>query len=462
MKAKLLFGAGMAAGYVLGSRSGRAAYEKLKARAAELWESKPVQDKVAAAAEAVKEKAPEVSEQLSEAARRAGTVIGSATHGSGRSTTAPTRRARLRPAPDRRIRPGAERPDRPGLVRRRRRHPGRTCDQRGSGQGALAGPAGCRRITTVASSSSERTTRAVRPLRRTVRRSGSLPPARLDQQVAARRQPLRRRGGHPPLHVQPVGAAVEGGPRLMQAGLLRHGPDRGRGHVGGVDRQHPDRPRSPAGSGSKRSPSWTSPPSGRTFRRAHATAAGSTSAACSSTGPASAASAAPTAPDPQQRSTTTGAGRAPPDGPRSRAACRTRNSVRRRGTKTPASTAILSPQNSAQPRMCSSGSPATLRSTSRRVAAGVCAACDSRRASSSAKTQPAARSFRTIAASGTGRAGMGPFPFRHAIDWKRPHATEAGQHGPALPGGTVCRLRRTLCRCLGGGGGSGRLDPAGA
>jgi hypothetical protein len=80
MKGKLLFGAGIAAGYVLGSRSGRAAYEKLKARAAALWESQPVQDKVAAATDAVKEKAPEVSEQLSEAARRAGTVIGSAVH----------------------------------------------------------------------------------------------------------------------------------------------------------------------------------------------------------------------------------------------------------------------------------------------------------------------------------------------------------------------------------------------
>jgi hypothetical protein len=78
MKGKLLFGTGVAAGYVLGSRSGRAAYEKLKTRAAALWESKPVQDKLTAASEAVKEKAPEVSEQLTEAARRAGTMIGSA------------------------------------------------------------------------------------------------------------------------------------------------------------------------------------------------------------------------------------------------------------------------------------------------------------------------------------------------------------------------------------------------
>jgi hypothetical protein len=100
MKSKLLFGAGIAAGYVLGSRSGRAAYDKLKARAAGIWDSKPVQDKVTAATEAVKEKAPEVGDQLAEAARRAGTVIGSAMHrdahtdtastGSGSGSSAPT------------------------------------------------------------------------------------------------------------------------------------------------------------------------------------------------------------------------------------------------------------------------------------------------------------------------------------------------------------------------------------
>lgn len=80
MKNKLLLGVGIAAGYVLGSRSGRAAYDKLKARAAALWDSKPVQDKVTAATEALREKAPEVADQLGEAARRAGTVIGSAMH----------------------------------------------------------------------------------------------------------------------------------------------------------------------------------------------------------------------------------------------------------------------------------------------------------------------------------------------------------------------------------------------
>lgn len=85
MKNKLILGVGIAAGYVLGSRSGRAAYDKLKARAAGIWDSKPVQDKVAVATGAIKEKAPEVADQLTEAARRAGTVLGSAMHREGTS-----------------------------------------------------------------------------------------------------------------------------------------------------------------------------------------------------------------------------------------------------------------------------------------------------------------------------------------------------------------------------------------
>ncbi|WP_411375292.1 hypothetical protein ACLH0K_02470 [Arthrobacter sp. MPF02] len=85
MKNKLLLGIGIATGYVLGSRSGRAAYDKLKARAAGIWDSKPVQDKVAVATGAIKEKAPEVADQLTEAARRAGTVLGSAMHRDGGS-----------------------------------------------------------------------------------------------------------------------------------------------------------------------------------------------------------------------------------------------------------------------------------------------------------------------------------------------------------------------------------------
>ncbi|MDQ0798707.1 YtxH domain-containing protein [Arthrobacter sp. SLBN-112] len=99
MKNKLLLGVGVAIGYVLGSRSGRAAYDKLKARAAGIWDSKPVQDKVAVATEAVKEKAPEVADQLGEAARRAGTVIGSAMHRDGTSGGEQVLRLRRRHIP---------------------------------------------------------------------------------------------------------------------------------------------------------------------------------------------------------------------------------------------------------------------------------------------------------------------------------------------------------------------------
>ena len=80
MKGKLLFGAGSP--QATSWAHGPAAQPTKSSRPAgrKLWESKPVQDKVAAAAGAVKEKAPEVSEQLAEAARRAGTVISSAVH----------------------------------------------------------------------------------------------------------------------------------------------------------------------------------------------------------------------------------------------------------------------------------------------------------------------------------------------------------------------------------------------
>ena len=148
---------------------------------------------------------------------------------------------------------------------------------------------------------------------------------------------------------------------------------------------------------------------GRTaLRRAYATATGSISAAYRRAPPSAAATATPAAPDPQHRSRTTG------DSPPARlsaaqpaAARRTRNSVRRRGTKTPGPTAIRSPQNSAQPTTCSSGIPSARRSTMALSSAGLAAAATSSCASASAKTQPAARSRATISA-GTGSPGVGP------------------------------------------------------
>ncbi|MHA7240349.1 YtxH domain-containing protein [Arthrobacter sp. TMS1-12-1] len=64
MKNKLVFAAGMAAGYVLGTRAGRESYEQLRTKAQELWNSPKVQDKVSSTTGTIKSKAPEVQESL--------------------------------------------------------------------------------------------------------------------------------------------------------------------------------------------------------------------------------------------------------------------------------------------------------------------------------------------------------------------------------------------------------------
>src|SRR5882757_537042 len=122
------------------------------------------------------------------------------------------------------------------------------------------------------------------------------------------------------------------------------------------------------------------------------------STACSSTAPTIVATPTPTAPEPQHRSTTTAGALVPrPDRWSRAAASRTRNSVRRRGTNTPGCTAIRTPRNSAQPRTCSSGSPSARRATMAASSSAVRAEEISNRASSSAKTHPAARSRLTMA-----------------------------------------------------------------
>ncbi|NJC22568.1 ElaB/YqjD/DUF883 family membrane-anchored ribosome-binding protein [Arthrobacter pigmenti] len=71
MKNKLVFAAGMAAGYVLGARAGRASYEQIKVKAQELWNNPKVQETVTEATEAVKAKAPEVQAQAEQAVKKA-------------------------------------------------------------------------------------------------------------------------------------------------------------------------------------------------------------------------------------------------------------------------------------------------------------------------------------------------------------------------------------------------------
>lgn len=53
MRGKVLFVAGLAVGYVLGTRDGRRRYEQIKAAAQNIWESEPVQWGAAQAREAM-------------------------------------------------------------------------------------------------------------------------------------------------------------------------------------------------------------------------------------------------------------------------------------------------------------------------------------------------------------------------------------------------------------------------
>jgi hypothetical protein len=70
---KLTFIAGMAAGYVLGSRAGRQRYEQIRRTSGKVWNSGPVQKQVFNAKEAARTKAaPVVADMVADAARATG------------------------------------------------------------------------------------------------------------------------------------------------------------------------------------------------------------------------------------------------------------------------------------------------------------------------------------------------------------------------------------------------------
>lgn len=71
MQKALIFIAGAAAGFVVGTRSGRHTYDKMREQSLELWHNPAVQEKVSEAAETVKEKAPQVQHKVGELAKKA-------------------------------------------------------------------------------------------------------------------------------------------------------------------------------------------------------------------------------------------------------------------------------------------------------------------------------------------------------------------------------------------------------
>lgn len=72
---KLSFLAGAAVGYLIGVRTDRSHYEDLKRRVDALWHDPRVQEKVSAAGQTVKEKAPEVGAKLADAAGQATSAV---------------------------------------------------------------------------------------------------------------------------------------------------------------------------------------------------------------------------------------------------------------------------------------------------------------------------------------------------------------------------------------------------
>ena len=71
--AKLTFIAGLAAGYVLGSRAGRQRYEQIRRTSGKVWNSGPVQKQVSSAREAARTKAaPVVADMVADVARATG------------------------------------------------------------------------------------------------------------------------------------------------------------------------------------------------------------------------------------------------------------------------------------------------------------------------------------------------------------------------------------------------------
>lgn len=73
MSKALIFAAGAAAGFVVGTRSGRQTYEKMKKQSLTLWQRPAVQEKVGGATQTVKGK-------VGEATQTAQGKVGEATH----------------------------------------------------------------------------------------------------------------------------------------------------------------------------------------------------------------------------------------------------------------------------------------------------------------------------------------------------------------------------------------------
>ena len=84
MLGKIQFALGAAAGFILGARSGRQSYEKMKTKAGELWNNPRVQERLTEVGDAAKSKLPPSIKKLT-SRKSGGTASGSTRSGSAGS-----------------------------------------------------------------------------------------------------------------------------------------------------------------------------------------------------------------------------------------------------------------------------------------------------------------------------------------------------------------------------------------
>lgn len=76
MKKRLILLAGLGVGFILGSRTGRQSYERLKAQAQDLWTDPRVQDTVEKANQSIREKSPAVADAVQDTVEKVNAATG--------------------------------------------------------------------------------------------------------------------------------------------------------------------------------------------------------------------------------------------------------------------------------------------------------------------------------------------------------------------------------------------------
>ena len=79
MKGKILMVVGLVLGYILGARAGRERYEQIRAGAEKVWQDPRVQRQVHTVEEFVKDKAPDLTDKATQAAKTLVTKVRDAT-----------------------------------------------------------------------------------------------------------------------------------------------------------------------------------------------------------------------------------------------------------------------------------------------------------------------------------------------------------------------------------------------